>query len=42
MNLQPKKETILLSKDGGVGIAYKVEKDLDIVTSRSLWKFFCN
>lgn len=32
MNLQPKKDTILLSKDGSVCIAYKVEKDLDIVT----------
>ncbi|WP_207660353.1 restriction endonuclease subunit S [Enterocloster bolteae] len=36
MNLQPKKETILLSKDGSVGIAYKVEKDLDIVTSGAI------
>lgn len=28
-----KKNTILLSKDGSVGIAYKVEEDLDVVTS---------
>jgi len=27
--LRPKKDTILLSKDGSVGIAYKVESDLD-------------
>lgn len=36
MNLQPKKNTILLSKDGSVGIAYKAEKDLDIVTSGAI------
>lgn len=36
MNLQPKKDTILLSKDGSVGIAYKVEKDSDIVTSGAI------
>lgn len=36
MNLQPKKNTILLSKDGSVGIAYKVQKDLDIVTSGAI------
>lgn len=34
--LQPKKDTILLSKDGSVGIAYKVEKDLDCITSGAL------
>lgn len=34
--LYPKKDTILLSKDGSVGMAYKVEKDLDIVTSGAL------
>ena len=34
--LKPKKDTILLSKDGSVGIAYKVEKDLDIITSGAL------
>jgi hypothetical protein len=33
MDLQPKKDTILLSKDGTVGIAYKVEESLDVVTS---------
>lgn len=36
MNLQPKKNTILLSKDGSVGIAYKAEEDLDIVTSGAI------
>lgn len=36
MDLQPKKDTILLTKDGSVGIAYKVEKDLDIVTSGAI------
>lgn len=36
MNLQPKKDTILLSKDGSVGIAYKIEKDSDIVTSGAI------
>jgi len=34
--LKPKKDTILLSKDGSVGIAYKVEEDLDVVTSSAL------
>ena len=34
--LQPKKDTILLSKDGSVGIAYKVEKDMDCITSGAL------
>lgn len=34
--LQPKRGTILLSKDGSVGIAYKVEKDLDCITSSAL------
>lgn len=32
----PKKDTILLSKDGSVGIAYKLEKDADFVTSGAL------
>ena len=36
LDLQPKKDTILLSKDGSVGIAYKVEQDLDIITSGAL------
>ncbi len=35
-DLQPKKDTILLSKDGSVGIAYKVEEDLDCITSGAL------
>lgn len=34
--LKPKKDTILLSKDGSVGIAYKVEQDLDLITSSAL------
>lgn len=34
--LKPKKDTILLSKDGSVGIAYKVQKDLNIFTSGAL------
>jgi len=34
--LKPKKDTILLSKDGSVGIAYKVEEDLNIITSGAL------
>ena len=32
----PKKDTILLSKDGSVGIAYKVEKDINCITSGAL------
>ena len=34
--LYPKKDTILFSKDGSVGIAYKMEKDDNIVTSGAL------
>lgn len=34
--LQPKKDTILLSKDGTVGIAYKVKEDSKIITSGAL------
>ena len=34
--LKPKKDTILLSKDGSVGIAYKVEEDIDVITSSAL------
>jgi restriction endonuclease S subunit len=34
--LQPKKDTILLSKDGTIGIAYKIEQDTDIITSGAL------
>ena len=36
LGLQPKKNTILLSKDGSVGIAYKIEQDLDVITSGAL------
>lgn len=36
LDLQPKKDTILLSKDGSVGIAYKFEQDLDVITSGAL------
>lgn len=35
-SLYPHKNTILFSKDGSVGIAYKVEKDLEIITSGAL------
>ncbi len=35
-SLYPQKDTILLSKDGSVGIAYKVERDLDVITSGAL------
>ncbi len=34
--LHPKKDTILLSKDGSVGIAYKVEENIDCITSGAL------
>ena len=34
--ISPKKDTILLSKDGSVGIAYKVEEDADIITSGAI------
>ena len=34
--LYPKKDTILFSKDGSVGIAYKVEADMEAVTSGAL------
>lgn len=34
--LHPKKDTILLSKDGSVGVAYKAEEDLDCITSGAL------
>ena len=34
--LQPKKDTILLSKDGSVGIAFKVEENLNVITSSAL------
>ena len=35
-SLKPKKNTILLSKDGTIGIAYKVVKDMDCITSSAL------
>ncbi len=35
-NLYPSKDTILLSKDGTVGIAYKVEDDMTAITSGAL------
>lgn len=35
-NLYPQKDTILLSKDGSVGIAYKVESTMPVITSRAL------
>lgn len=34
--ISPKKDTILLSKDGSVGIAYKVEEDTNIITSGAI------
>ena len=33
---RPKRDTILLSKDGSVGIAYKAEDDLNVVTSSGI------
>ena len=35
-NLYPKKDTILFSKDGSVGIAYKLVDDIEAVTSSAL------
>jgi len=35
-DLFPQKDTILFSKDGSVGIAYKVEKDMKLITSSAL------
>lgn len=34
--IRPKKDTILLSKDGSVGIAYKVEEPIDVITSGAI------
>lgn len=34
--IRPQKDTILLSKDGSVGIAYKVEEPLDVITSGAI------
>lgn len=35
-SLYPKKDTILLSKDGSIGIAYCVEKDMECITSGAI------
>src|SRR5699024_11334336 len=35
-DLKPKKDTILLSKDGRCGIAYKVDENMDIITSKAI------
>lgn len=35
-DLFPKKDTILLSKDGSIGLAYKVDQDLKVITSSAL------
>lgn len=35
-SLYPRKNTILLSKDGSVGIAYKVQEDMQVITSGAL------
>lgn len=37
--LYPRKDTILFSKDGSVGIAYKMEEDIEAVTSGALLHF---
>ncbi len=34
--IRPKKDTVLLSKDGTVGIAYRVPQDLDMITSGAI------
>lgn len=34
--IRPKQNTILLSKDGSVGIAYKVEHDMNVITSGAI------
>lgn len=34
--LKPRKDTILLSKDGSVGIAYKIDEDLNCITSGAI------
>lgn len=34
--IRPKQNTILLSKDGSVGIAYKVEQDMNVITSGAI------
>ena len=35
-HLYPRKDTVLFSKDGSVGIAYRVEEDMEAVTSGAL------
>lgn len=35
-SLRPHKDTILFSKDGSIGIAYKCQKDLNVITSGAL------
>lgn len=35
-SLFPKKDTILFSKDGSVGIAYKIQDDMEVITSGAL------
>jgi restriction endonuclease S subunit len=34
--IRPKQDTILMSKDGSIGIAYKVEKDENFITSGAI------
>lgn len=34
--IRPQKDTILLSKDGSVGIVYKVEEPIDVITSGAI------
>ncbi|ULJ64211.1 restriction endonuclease subunit S [Wielerella bovis] len=34
--IRPKKDTILLSKDGTVGIAYRVQSNLEVITSGAI------
>lgn len=34
--IRPQKDTILLSKDGSVGIAYKVDEPVDVITSGAI------
>ncbi|MFR5047727.1 MAG: N-6 DNA methylase [Faecalispora sporosphaeroides] len=41
-NLYPKKDSILLSKDGSVGIAFKVEEDMTCVTSGAILHLVIN
>ena len=34
--IRPRKDTILLSKDGSIGIAYKVQQDMNAITSGAI------